>query len=58
MSFVTDKLSNFVQTKSGIELDDKLKTYFTSILESLILNSFQNVTTPSIQKSHNSKKKK
>lgn len=58
MSFVTDKLSNFVQTKSGIELDDKLKTSFTSILESLILNSFKNVTTPSIQKSHNSKKKK
>ena len=35
MSFLTEKLSNFVQTKSGIELDDKLKT---SLLQSLSLH--------------------
>lgn len=40
VSFLTGKLSNFVQTKSGIELDDKLQNSFTSIIENLILNAF------------------
>lgn len=58
MSFMTDKLSNFIQTKSGLELNDKLKTSFTSILESLILNAFKGVETYSTQKLLNRAKKK
>lgn len=58
MSFLTGKLFNFVETKSGLELSDKVQNSFTSIIENLILNAFKSATTPSAQNSRNSKKKK
>lgn len=57
MTFMTDKLFDFVQTKSGIEINDKLQNSFTSILENLLLNSLKTHATSNTQ-SYNRKKKK
>lgn len=57
MTFLTGKLFDFVQTKSGIELNDKIQNSFTSILENLLLNSFKTHAS-STKQSNNRKKKK
>lgn len=57
MTFLTGKLFDFVETKSGIELNDKLQNSFTSILENLLLNAFRTSSSQKPQ-SYNRKKKK
>lgn len=57
MTFLTDKLFDFVETKSGIELNDKLQNSFTSILENLLLNSFKTHAQQTKNHSNNRKKK-
>lgn len=41
ITYLTGKLFDFVETKSGKELNDKLQNSFTSILENLLLNAFK-----------------
>lgn len=58
MTYLTGKLFDFVETKSGIELNDKLQTSVTSILENLLLNAFKSNTSQTTNKNNNKRKKR
>lgn len=58
MSFMTGKLSDYLSSKLGIDIPSNVQDSFTSIVESLVLNAFKNVSTPSNQISNKNKKKK